>query len=421
MKKEVREGYKMTELGEIPEDWNMQHIKNITLEHKQGYYSKDEYCDNGMYLVRITDLLNQKIDFSNMPKIEVSENIYNQYKIELGDFLFARSGAIGRYGIYNNLEYPQAIFASYIIRFRFDDKKINNKYFGYFYESDYCINQLKRITQGSCNININANNIKDLSICLPSLVEQEKIASILLTVDEQIDNTEKLIQKNQELKKGLMQQLLTKGIGHTKFKKTEIGEIPEGWEVIELINLSKKIGDGLHGTPVYNENGEYYFINGNNLVNGKIIFADETKMVDKKEYEKYKKKLNENTILISLNGTIGNLAFYNFEKIVLGKSSGYITLKDNISKNYVFYILNSERVKQYFIKELTGSTIKNLSLNTLRKTKFPIPSLLEQEKIASILSTVDEQIEEYQNKKEKLEELKKGLMQQLLTGKIRVV
>ncbi|WP_347043161.1 restriction endonuclease subunit S, partial [Bacteroides fragilis] len=90
------------------------------------------------------------------------------------------------------------------------------------------------ITQGSSNININANNIKELKVAIPSMEEQEKIASILSTVDEQIDNVDGLIEKNKELKKGLMQQLLTKGIGHTKFKKSEVGEIPEEWEVMVL-------------------------------------------------------------------------------------------------------------------------------------------------------------------------------------------
>ena len=131
--------------------------------------------------------------------------------------------------------------------------------------------------------------------------------------------------------------------------------------------------------------------------------------------------MNDHTILISLNGTIGNLAFYKNEKVVLGKSTGYISLISSVNKEYIYYLLNSSRIQKYFIKELTGTTIKNLSLNTLRDAKIEIPKLKEQEKIASILSSVDKKIEEYENKKEKLEELKKGLMQQLLTGKIRVV
>lgn len=423
MKKEVREGYKKTLAGYIPDEWGYEELNKLVNKITDGTHKTPNYTDDGIPFLRVTDIQQSNIDWGNVKYISKEEHLelIKRCNPELGDILYSKNGTIGIPKIIDwNKEF--SIFVSLcLIKMKKENSLIINKYLEQFLKSDSCMRQIRlRAKQGTVT-NLHLEEIRELVVPIPTKEEQEKIASILSTVDEQIDNTEKLIQKNQELKKGLMQQLLTKGIGHTKFKKTEIGEIPEGWEIIELINLSKKIGDGLHGTPVYNENGEYYFINGNNLVNGKIIFADETKMVDKKEYEKYKKKLNENTILISLNGTIGNLAFYNFEKIVLGKSSGYITLKDNISKNYVFYILNSERVKQYFIKELTGSTIKNLSLNTLRKTKFPIPSLLEQEKIALILSSVDEKIEQYQNKKEKLEVLKKGLMQKLLTGEIRVI
>lgn len=199
------------------------------------------------------------------------------------------------------------------------------------------------------------------------------------------------------------------------YKMTELGEIPKEWQIKSLSEIAYKIGDGLHGTPTYNEDGEYYFINGNNLTNGKILMTNETKSVCESEYSKYKKELTNTTVLISLNGTIGNLAYYNFEKVVLGKSAGYITLKDMVNKNYVFFELSSNKVQSHFYKELTGATIKNLSLDTLRKTKIPIPPIVEQQKISSILSSVDEKIEITDNLIEKTKELKKGLMQTLLT------
>ena len=199
------------------------------------------------------------------------------------------------------------------------------------------------------------------------------------------------------------------------YKMTELGEIPGEWEIKPLNKIAYKIGDGLHGTPVYSEDGDYYFINGNNLNDGKILITNETKKVNEIEYHKYKKELNNNTLLISLNGTIGNLACYNSEKVVLGKSCGYITLKESVYKNYIFYALNSNKIQLHFYKELTGTTIKNLSLDTLRKTNIPIPYIKEQQKISSILSSVDEQIEITDNLIEKMKKLKKGLMQRLLT------
>lgn len=425
MKKAAREGYKMTELGEIPNEWTIDFIKNITIEHKQGYYSKSEYDNCGTYLMRITDLRNHKIDFSEMPKIRVSKEVYQQYKLELGDFLFARSGTIGRYGIYNKEIYPKAIFASYIIKFKFNENLINNSYLGYFYESSYCTNQLKAITQGSSNININANNIKNLKICLPNLKEQEKIAEILSTVDEQIDNTEKLIQKNEDLKKGLMQQLLTKGIGHTEFKKTELGDIPKEWEIKNLDEISILIdGDRSNKYPGEKdivENG-ILFLSTQNIVNSKINY-DNCKFISQEKFNELSKgKLKKDDLVITLRGSIGNVAKFNGDVHNTGFINAQIMIirSKNINSNYLSNYLISDCSQKQIIKISSGSAQPQLTKRELKKIKVIIPSEKEQKKISVILSILDKKLEEYKNKKEKLELLKKGLMQQLLNGNLRV-
>ncbi|MDM0848103.1 restriction endonuclease subunit S [Clostridium perfringens] len=409
MKKEAREGYKMTELGEIPNEWKIKKLSDVSEIIMGQSPNSNSYNNDGIGIA----FFQGKTEFGRINPI-VKKWCSNPTKISKPlDILISVRAPVGAVNI-NNIE---ACIGRGLGAIR------QNEFSNYRYLY-YAIQQfqdfLLKSAQGSTFEAINSNDLKSLKIPIPSLGEQEKIAEILSTVDEQIDNTEKLIQKNQELKKGLMQQLLTKGIGHTEFKKTELGEIPKEWEIKLLEDLSIKIGDGLHGTPVYNKKGKYYFINGNNLNEGKIVLTNETKMIDKLEYEKYKKELNENTILLSLNGTIGNLSFYNYENIVLGKSVGYINLNDDIDKIYIFYALSSEDIKKYFYKELTGTTIKNLSLNTLRRTKIKVPTILEQEKIALILSSIDEKIEKIKEKKENLNKIKKGLMQQLLNGKIRV-
>lgn len=148
-------------------------------------------------------------------------------------------------------------------------------------------------------------------------------------------------------------------------------EIPENWYWCRLREITTILGDGLHGTPKYNKNGDYYFINGNNLENGKIIIKSDTQKVDDTEYQKYKKELNDNTVLVSINGTIGNIAFYNNEKIILGKSACYFNLISPSFKNYIYLLTKTSFFLVYATTNATGSTIKNVSLDTMRNFLLP--------------------------------------------------
>jgi type I restriction enzyme S subunit len=201
------------------------------------------------------------------------------------------------------------------------------------------------------------------------------------------------------------------------YKLTEVGVIPEDWELQRLINLSKKIGDGIHSTPVYDDNGEYYFVNGNNLFNGKIVIPEETKKVNKLEFALHKRDIDNSTLLISINGTIGNIAFFNNEKIVLGKSAAFINLIDKLDKRFFYQLIQSQCIKKYFENELTGSTIKNLGLGSIRNTPIPLPPLHEQTAIANALSDMDALIAKTEKLIEKKKAIKQGVMQELLKPK----
>ena len=191
-------------------------------------------------------------------------------------------------------------------------------------------------------------------------------------------------------------------------------EFIKSWECSILEKLSKKIGDGIHSTPSYDDNGTFYFINGNNLNGGKIVITSSTKRVSEKEaYKNNAENLEANSILMSINGTIGNVALYHNEPIMLGKSACYINSKDNIDKNYLFYYLQYPKTQLYFEAELTGTTIKNLSLQSIRKTKIYIPTIEEQHKISRFLQKIDERISTQNKIIEKLQSLIKGLAAQL--------
>jgi len=203
------------------------------------------------------------------------------------------------------------------------------------------------------------------------------------------------------------------------YKQTKVGVIPEDWEVVKLSSISEKISDGIHTTPVYSDNTNFFFINGNNLMKNCVQISDTTKTVSEYEYKKHRIDLDSKTILMSINGTIGNLAIYNNEKIILGKSACYIILKNKSSLKFIYLLLQSYSIQKSFESELTGSTIKNLSLKTIKDTLIPLPPLKEQEKIAEILTTWDEAITKQTELIKTKELLKIALMQKLLSGEVR--
>lgn len=208
---------------------------------------------------------------------------------------------------------------------------------------------------------------------------------------------------------------LTCKVPELRFKEF-IGE----WEEKKLEKLSTKISDGIHTTPVYDENGTVFFINGNNLVDGKIEVNKNTKMLNELESLKHKKPLGLKTILLSINGTIGNVAFYNNEKVILGKSACFINIDETqTNKYFINNILKTSKIQRFFYSELTGSTIKNLALSTIKNAKLFIPSKQEQEKIASFLSSVDSSIQKLTCKEKLLQKYKKGIMQKIFSKELR--
>lgn len=162
------------------------------------------------------------------------------------------------------------------------------------------------------------------------------------------------------------------------------------FKISDFIDL---IGDGIHGTPNYIKNGEYYFINGNNLVDGQIVISSDTPMISKEEYDRIKRPLNENTILLSINGTLGKIAVYKNEKVALGKSACYINIKQNKNKYFIKYILTTKEFQKYILLVAHGSTIKNLAPSQVADYEFNIPEGLNQDKVAFLLKGIDDKIQ----------------------------
>ena len=165
------------------------------------------------------------------------------------------------------------------------------------------------------------------------------------------------------------------------------------WKKYKLKDVCTILGDGLHGTPIYDDKGEFFFINGNNLKDGRISIKNDTKRVPYSEANKYKKPLNNRTILVSINGTIGNVAKYRDEKCILGKSACFFNVKENVDLNFIYYVVANQQFKNTITQLATGTTIKNVSLETMRNYTFCIPPLSIQKQIGKILSSLDDKIE----------------------------
>jgi len=309
----------------------------------------------------------------------------------------------------------------------FNSTLIVNKYIFYYLQS----NEFKKFFAGNMSGiigGVSIKKLKELPIPVPSIDEQNhivaKIEELLPFVKRYAVAYEKLEKFNakfpEDIKKSILQYAVQgklveqrpedgtgeelyqqiqaekqRLIAEKKIKKekplAEISEdeipfdIPESWKWVRLQNITTVLGDGIHGTPQYTINGGYYFINGNNLAEGRIEIKSDTKQVDVSEYGKHKKPLDTNTILISINGTIGNYAFYEGEPIILGKSACYFSLLSGVSKEYICMLIKSKVFFDYAKREATQTTIKNVSLKSMRMLPVPLPPLAEQKRIVEKL------------------------------------
>ncbi|MGF0110201.1 restriction endonuclease subunit S [Clostridium sp. SGI.024] len=413
----IRDGYKMTELGEIPSEWKVKTIDDIcylnpdTLSNKTKENLLIEYID-------IESVTPRKINGTKIFEFKDAPSRARRV-VKKNDIIMSTVRPYLKAFAKINIDRENLVCSTGFAVLRVKEN-VNHEFVFQTILSDYYIQQLSNKMVGSNYPAVNTSDVKESFIILPPIEEQEKIASILSTVDEQIDNVDGLIEKNKELKKGLMQQLLTKGIGHTKFKKTEVGEIPEHWEVKKLKDLGNSIIGLTYSPDDLVEAGEGTLVlRSSNIKNSRIVF-DDNKYVKTNIQDKLIVK-EDDILICSRNGSkdlIGKCAL--IDKKTEGSSFGaFMTIYRSDYNKYLFNVFTSYMFKRQIYNNL-GATINQITTDNLNNFKVILPPINEQEEIASILLKVDEKIDEYVNKKEKLEELKKGLMQQLLTGNIRV-
>lgn len=423
----------ISELGAIPEHWKTAKITRIVNSHKQGYYTKSDYGNNGIKLLRITDINdNSEIDTTNCPHLELSENEFKEFSVLPNDFVFARSGTVGRFGIVRTRE--KVVFASYLIRFRFREN-IHTQFLKYFFLSHYFKESLKSDIHGGANQNIHAENIKNQYILIPTYPEQKIISNFLdnktSQIDSLIEKKKRLIELLKEYRTAIINHAVTKGLDSNVRMKDSgiewIGQIPEHWEVKKLKWLVKeKLEYGANESAELDDITLPRYIRITDFGEDGELRSDTFKSLPVELAEKY--LLENGDILLARSGaTVGKtFQFKNYS----GKAcfAGYLIRvkpdSNKITSDFLYIYTKSQIYENWKNSIFSQATIQNISADKYQYLVIPFPQIKEQKSITSFISNKSKEInrilQNQINQIELLQEYRTSLISNAVTGKIDV-
>ncbi len=417
----IPEGFKMTELGPLPKEWEVVRLGEI-LENRNIKYKNlvNNYKNPSVLsMTRGSGLIRQEYKFE---KRVASKDLSNYKIVEKGNIVVGFPIDEGVISILFNLNYG-VVSPTYEI-WQFKRQDIDLYFFDALLKHKLMMNQyLKYMTRGVERRRIiKKNDFVNLFAPLPPLREQQKIAAVLSAVQTAKEKSEAVINAARELKKSMMKHLFTYGpvppeeTVNIPLKETEIGLVPEEWEVVRLGEVAD-IKSG--GTPS-REKREYWI--GGNVPWIKSEQCQDCFIYTANEYitnlgleNSSAKLLKPNTVLMAMVGaTMGKTGFLTIEACTNQNIAGIYPLR-NLNNIYLYYVIQS-RYKEF--AKIRGYSIANLSY--LKQFLIPIPPLPVQEKIASILSAFDSKIEAEENRKKALDDLFKSLLHNLMTSRIMV-
>lgn len=303
------------------------------------------------------------------------------------------------------------------------NKDLVDPYFVYYY-IDSLYKKLRNMSAGDGRAGLSIQILKDIEIKIPEIKEQHKIAAILGILDIMIDETDRIIILTEQIKNGLIQELMIKGIGHISFKESQFGAIPVEWSVQKLSDICSLIKDGTHLPPSRVEDGPW-LLSVQNMINGKLQLSDSDTKVPLEFYHLMHKnwQIKKGDILLAIVGaTIGKTAIVpDMETFTIQRSVAVLRGKEYTLDNRFLYIFLSSKIGQKIIKSRANQTAQpGIYLDILSKIKIPLPPIDEQLKISAAIMQLEDKICIENNFKIHLKQLKNGLMQDLLTGRIRV-
>jgi len=400
----------------IPDDWEQVKIGEIgTTYGGLTNKSKKDFGEGKPYIPFMNIMSNAKVNLNDFDYVNIKEG-ENQNRAIKGDLFFNTSSEtpeeVGMCSVLDR-DISELYLNSFCFGFRLIDQNFLNPLFvSYFFRSDFGRKVIFPLAQGMTRHNLSKRYFLELEIPKPRLEEQNKIIDILSTVDEAIENTDAIIEKTHQLKKGLMQKLFIEGIGHTKFKDTKIGRIAEEWDVVKAEKLFSSYSSKNHPNEELLSATQDRGVLPRSMLEGRVM-SPQGSLIGYKLVE-------EGDFVISLRSFQGGIEYSKYRGIV---SPAYTVLKCNkdVYKPFYKYLMK----KEDFISRLKALTTGirqglNIKYSDFKDLLLQVPPISEQKNIAEILSEVDAKIEKEEATKAELEQLKKGLMQVLLTGKVRV-
>jgi type I restriction enzyme S subunit len=399
------EGFKHTEVGVIPSDWDVKtlgEVGEVRMCKRVFNHETKEHGEIPFYKIGT---------FGKEPDAYITKKLYDNYRQRFsfpkkGDILISAAGTIGRTLVYDGS--PAYYQDSNIVWIENNRKLIPNEFLF------HVLQVVKYNTEGGTIQRLYNNILRNTKFgCPPTKAEQTAIATALNDADALIQKLEQLIAKKRNIKTGAMQALL---------------KPKEGWEVKilgEVATLKARIGWQGLTTAEYRKTGNYFLITGTEFKNG-FIDWESCFYVDEERYKQDKNiQVKEHDVLVTKDGTIGKIAFIKFVPQPATLNSGVFVIRpiaNSFHAEFFYYLLLSE-VFSIFLSQLSaGSTISHLYQKDFVTFKFLQPKTIEEQKeIAKILSDMDNEIQELEKQLEKYKMLKQGMMQSLLTGKIRLI
>jgi len=424
------EAYKMTELGALPEEWEVINLDKI-IDLKRGIsWRKDEANKEGIGIpvIGIPNIKeNGKIDFKDT--YFLTKNISSDKMVRINDILFVGSSGsiknIGRNVLIKEIQQNKFTYASFTFLGRVNPLNANTVYIFYLLNSSFVDygRYTRRASDGKYNFQLTQFK-NEQKIPLPPLPEQQKIAAVLSAVQEAKEKTEAVIAATKALKKSMMKHLFTYGpvspeeTETVSLKETEIGPVPEDWEVVKLGEVAETYSGG---TPSREQKkyfkGKIGWLKSGELNDNNIYLTQEyiTEEALKKSSAKY---VENNTLLIAMYGaTVGKVGLAK-AKFTINQAICAVNLNEKLWPEFYFFYF--QMIRNKLLSMRFGGAQPNVNQQIIKQISLPLPPLPIQQKIASILSAIDAKIEAEENKKKALEELFKSLLHNLMTGKIRV-